>query len=83
MPNNDRPPSPEKTVHVRKKMKTPTGSPFNSTSLLKSPAVSVPSNGVTNHLKKGRKKKKTHKLPNICKLGVGLFDASTSEAKLS
>ena len=42
-------PSPEKTVHVRKKMKTPTGSPFNSTSLLKSPAVSVPSNGVTNH----------------------------------
>ena len=85
MPNNySPPPFPEKTVHVRKKMKTPTGSPFNSTSLLKSPAVSVPSNGVTNHLKKeGRKKKKIQKLPNICKFGVGLFDASTSEAKLS
>ena len=53
------PPSPEKTMHVRKKMKTSTGSPFNSISLLKSPVVSVPSNGATNNLKKeGRKKKK-------------------------
>ena len=65
-----------------KKMETPTGSPFNSTSLLKSPAVSVPSDGVTNHLKKEGRKKKTQKLSNICKFRVG-FDASTSEAKLS
>ena len=42
-------PSPEKTMHVRKKMKTPAGSPFNSTSLLKSPVVSIPSNSVTNN----------------------------------
>ena len=71
-------PSPEKTMHARKKVKTPTDSPFNSTSLLKSPVVSVPSNGFTNNLKKeGRKKKRTQKLPNICK-----FDASTCEAKL-
>ena len=70
-------------MHVRKKMKTSTGSPFNSTFLLKSPVVSVPSNGVTNNLKKeGRKKKRTQKLSNICKFGVGLFDASTCEAKL-
>ena len=78
------PPPQRKLCMSEKKMKTPTGSPFNSTSLLKSPAVRVLSNGVTNHLKKeGRKKKKTQKLPNICKFGVGLFDASTSEAKLS
>ena len=52
-------------------MKTSTGSPFNSTSLLESPVVSVPSNGATNNLKnEGRKKKKTQKLPNICKFGV-------------
>ena len=77
------PPSPEKTIHVRKKMKTPTGSPFNSTSLLKSPVVSVPSNGATNNLKKeGRNKKRTQKLPNICKFGVGLFDASMCDTKL-
>ena len=58
VPNNDSPPSPEKTMHVRNKMKTPTGSPFNSTSLLKSPVASVLSNGITNNLKKeGRKKK--------------------------
>ena len=50
-------------MHFRKKIKTSTGSPFNSTSLLKSPVVSVPSNGATNTLKKeGRKKKKTQKL---------------------
>ena len=66
-----------------KKMKTPIGSLFNSTSLLKSPVVSVPSNGVTNNLKKeGRKKKRTQKLSNICEFVVGLFDASTCEAKL-
>ena len=63
VPNNDNPRSPEKTMHVRKKMKTPTGSPFHSTSftsLLKSPVDSVPSNDVTNNLKKeGRKKKWT------------------------
>ena len=83
VPNNDRPPSPKKTMHVRKKMKTSTGSPFNFTSLLESPVVSGPSNGATNNLKKeGRKKKKTQKLPNICKFGVWLFDASTCEAKL-
>ena len=47
-----------------KKMKAPTGSPFNSTALLKSPVVSVPSNGVTNNLKKeGQKKKKDSKAP--------------------
>ena len=64
-------------------MKAPTGSPFNSTALLKSLVVSVPSNGVTNNLKKeGRKKKRTQKLQNICKFGVGLFDASMCEAKL-
>ena len=32
--------------------------------------------------KKGRKKKRTQNLPNICKFEVGLFDASTCEAKL-
>ena len=49
VPNND----------VRKKIKTPADSPFNSPSLLKSPVVSVPSNGVTNNLnKEGRKKKR-------------------------
>ena len=58
------PPFPEKTVHVKKKkMKTPTGSPFNSTSLLKSPAVSVLSNGVTNQLKKKKVEKKESKAP--------------------
>ena len=68
---------------LEKKIITPTGSPFNSTSLLKSPVVSVPSNGVTNNLKKkSRKKKRTQKLSNICKFGVGLFDASTCEATL-
>ena len=45
-------------MHVRKKMKTSTGSPFNSTSLLESPVVSVSSNGATNNSKKeGRKKR--------------------------
>ena len=54
-------PSPAKTMHVRKKMKTSTGSPFNSTSLLKSSIFSVPSNGVTNRLKKlGAKSEKIH-----------------------
>ena len=53
------------------------------TTLLKSPVVNVPSNGVTNNLKKeGRKRKRTQKIPNICKFGVGLFDPSTCEAKL-
>ena len=76
-------PLPRENYTCQKKMKTLTGSPFNSTSLLKSPVVSAPSNGVTNNLKKeGRKKKRTQKLPNICKVGVGLFDASTCEAKL-
>ena len=75
-------PPQRKLCMSEKKMKTPTGSPFNSTSLLKSPAVNVPSNGVTNYLKKEGRKKRC-KLPNICKFGVGLFDASTSEAKLS
>ena len=71
MPNNDSLPSPEKNYACQKKMKTSTGSPFNSTSLLESPVVSVLSNGVTNNLKKGgRKKKKTEKLPNICKFRV-------------
>ena len=50
-------PFPEKTMHVKKKMKTPTGSLFNSTFLLKSAVVSVSSNGVTNNLKKTSKKK--------------------------
>ena len=58
MPNNDSPPPPQRTLCMSEKMKTPTGSPFNSTSLLKSPAVSVPSNGVTNNLKKKVKRKK-------------------------
>ena len=50
----------------KKKMKTPTGSPFNSTSLLKSPVVNVSSNGVTNNLKKRRSKgKKDSKAPTI------------------
>ena len=48
----------KKTMPVRKKMKTSTGSPFNSTSLLENPIVSVPSNGVTNNLKKRRSKEK-------------------------
>ena len=83
VPNNDSPPPQKKTMHVIKKMKTSTGSPFNSTSLLESPVVSVPSNGATNNLKKeGWKKKETQKLPNICKFGVWLFDAVTCEAKL-
>ena len=52
-------------------MKTSTDSPFNSTSLLKSPVASVTSNGAANNLKKeGRKKKKTQNLSNICKFGV-------------
>ena len=58
MPNNDSPPSQKKTMPVRKKMKTSTGSPFNSTSMLENPVVSVPSNGVTNNLKKRRSKEK-------------------------
>ena len=58
VPNNDRPPLPRENCACQKKMKTPTASPFNSTSLLKSPALSVPSNGVTNNLKKGQQKKK-------------------------
>ena len=76
------PPSQRKLCISEKKMKTPTGSPFNSTSLLKSPVVSVPSNDVTNNLKKeGRKKKWTQKLPNICKFEVGFFDASMCKAR--
>ena len=68
-------------------MKTPTGKValliLQSTSLLKSSVDSVFSNGVTNNLwKEGRKKKRTQKLTNICKFRVGLFDASTCEAKL-
>ena len=64
-------PLPRKNYACQKKMKTSTGSPFNSTSLLENSVVSVPSNGATNNLKKeGRKKKKTQKLPNICKFGV-------------
>ena len=65
------PPPQKKLCMSEKKMKTSTGSPFNSTSLLESPVVRVPCNGATNNLKKGRKKKKkTQKLPNICKFGV-------------
>ena len=76
-------PFPRENYACQKKKKTPTGSPFNSTSLLKSPVVSILSNDVTNNLKKeGRKKKRTQKLPNICKFGVGLFDAAMCEAKL-
>ena len=37
---------------MTEKTKTPTGNTFNSTSLLKSSGFSVPSNGVTNRLKK-------------------------------
>ena len=59
VPNNDSPPPQKKLCMSEKKMKTSTGSPINSTSLLESPVVSVPSNGATNNLKKeGRKKKR-------------------------
>ena len=63
VPNNDSPPSSEKTVHVRKEVKIPTCSRFNSTSLLKSSIFSVSSNGVTNNLKKEGRIKKDSKAP--------------------
>ena len=69
MPNNDSPPLPRKNYTCHKKMKTSTSSPFNSTSLLESPIVSVPSNGATNNLKKGgRKKKKDSKAPKYLQI---------------
>ena len=58
-------PLPRKNCASQNIMKTSTGSPFNSTSLLKSPVVSVPSNGATNHLKKkveGRKRLKSSQI---------------------
>ena len=55
-------------MHVRKKMKTSTGSPFNSTSLLESPVVSVPSNGATNNLKMKVKRKKDSKAPKCLQI---------------
>ena len=63
-------PSPQRKLCMSEKNKNTnrTGSPFNFTSLLKSSVVSVPSNGTTK--KKGRKKKRTQKLPNICKFRV-------------
>ena len=84
VPNNDRPPLPRKNYACQKKMKTLTGSPFNSTSLLKSPVVSASSNGATNNLKKeGRKKKKDSKAPKYLQIwSLIIFDASTCEAKL-
>ena len=67
----------------RNKMKIPTSSMYNSTSLPKSSVVNVSSNDVTNNLKKkGPKKKMTQNLPIIFKLGVRFFDTSTCEAKL-
>ena len=52
-----------------KKMKTSTGSPFNSTYLLESPVVSVLSNGATNNLKKKvERKKKTQKAPKYLQI---------------
>ena len=68
-------------MHDKIKMKAPTVSICNSTSLLKNSVVNVPSNGVTSNLKKRAKEKRIRKLP-ICKLGVGFFDASTCKAKL-
>ena len=66
------PPPPQKKLCMSEKNKNMNRiNPFSSTYLLESPVVSVPSNGATNHLKKeGRKKKKSQKLPNICKFGV-------------
>ena len=58
----------KKNMHVRKKMKTSTVSPFNSTSLLESPVVSVPSNGTTNNLKKEGRKKKNSKAPKYLQI---------------
>ena len=51
-------PLPRKNYACQKKMKTLTVRPFNSTSLLESPVVSVSSNGVTNNFKKEGQKKK-------------------------
>ena len=74
---------PRENYACQKKMNTPTGSPFNSTSLLKSPVVSVPSNDVTNNLKKeGRMKKRTQKLPNIF-VNLDLDYSTPERAKLS
>ena len=51
VPNNNSP-LPRENYACLKKMKTPTSNPFNSATFLKSPVVSVPSNGVTNNKKK-------------------------------
>ena len=48
---------------MQKKIKTPTGSTLNCTSLLKSSVVNVPSNDVTNNLK-GKERKSAQKLLN-------------------
>ena len=71
VPNNDSPPLPRKNYACQKKMKTSTGSPFNSTSLLESPVFMVSTNRANINIKKNvERKKKTQRLPNICKFGV-------------
>ena len=52
---------PQSKLCMSEKIKTPTGSPFNSTYLLKSSVDSVSSNGVTINLKKEGPKKKDSK----------------------